>query len=57
MKHVNIDLIEYTSAYGYRNRGPTRSEIARHLLVWVYRDRCVHCERVYDQDTCQPHSL
>ena len=22
--------------------GPTRSESAPHLLVWVYRERCVH---------------
>ena len=23
-------------------RGPIRSENARHLLLWVYRERCVH---------------
>ena len=23
-------------------RGPTRSENAQHLLVWVHRERCVH---------------
>ena len=26
----------------HKGRGPTRSEKARHLLVWVYRERCVH---------------
>ena len=26
----------------HKVRGPTRSENARHLLVWVYRERCVH---------------
>ena len=25
-----------------RFAGPTRSESAPHLLVWVYRERCVH---------------
>ena len=34
MKHVNIDLIEYTSAYDNNgDRGTTCFEIARHLLV------------------------
>ena len=26
----------------HKVRGPTRSENARHLLMWVYRERCVH---------------
>ena len=26
----------------HKVRRPTRSENARHLLVWVYRERCVH---------------
>ena len=26
----------------HKVRGPTSSENARHLLVWVYRERCVH---------------
>ena len=28
-------------------RGPTRSENAQHLLVWVYRERCVHILYVF----------
>ena len=40
-----------------QDREPTRFEIARHRLVYVYRERRVHlkhCEHIHDQDSCQP---
>ena len=36
-------LIKFAhKAISHKVHGPTRSENARHLLVWVYRERCEH---------------
>ena len=52
-----IDRVNTCSAYVFWDRGKTltRFEIARHRSTAIGVCNCKHCERVYDQDTCQPH--
>ena len=52
---LNIDW-HALKGISHKVRGPTRSENARHLLVWVYRERWVHILYVfwayYTQSPC-----
>ena len=60
IKHVNTDLIEYTSAYTVIEIAD--QPVSKSLVIFQCGSTtigvcdCKHCERVYDQDICQPMS-
>ena len=39
---ISLALMFAHKAISHKVHGPTRSENARYLLAWVYRERCEH---------------